>query len=97
MIVITIEKLRDVVFLEIEYWVSPESKRVIPKNIIKILRIFRIVGHPRDPKGEDHGYLSTFRGVNAPKSGPFLSTKTMSKHFLNNSKTTFKKSRNLLF
>ena len=26
---------------------------------IKILRIFLIVGHPRDPKGEDHGYLKT--------------------------------------
>ena len=38
---------------------------------IQILRIFRIVGHPRDPKGEDHGYLTTFRGINAPKSGPF--------------------------
>ena len=38
---------------------------------IKILRIFLLVGHPRDPKGEDHGYLSTFRGINAPKSGPF--------------------------
>ena len=38
---------------------------------IKILRIFLIVGHPRDPKGEDHGYLTTFRGINEPKSGPF--------------------------
>ena len=38
---------------------------------IKILRIFRIVGHPRDPKGEDHGYLTIFRGINAPKSVPF--------------------------
>ena len=38
---------------------------------IKVLRIFRIVGHPRDPKGEDHGYLTTFRGINAPKSVPF--------------------------
>ena len=38
---------------------------------IKILRIFIIVGHPRDPKGEDHGYLTTFRGINAPKSVPF--------------------------
>ena len=34
MIVITIKKLRDVVLLEIQYWVSPESKRVILKNII---------------------------------------------------------------
>ena len=39
--------------------------------LIKILRIFLIVGHPRDPKEEDHGYLTTFRGINAPKSGPF--------------------------
>ena len=30
-----------------------------------------MVGHPRDPKGENHGYLTTFRGINAPKSGPF--------------------------
>ena len=38
---------------------------------IKILRIFLSVGHPRDPKGENHGYLTTFRSINAPKSGPF--------------------------
>ena len=39
--------------------------------IIKILRIFLSVGHPRDPKGEDHGYLTTFKGINATKSVPF--------------------------
>ena len=38
---------------------------------IQILPIFRIVGHPRDTKGENSGYLTTFRGINAPKSGPF--------------------------
>ena len=37
---------------------------------IKILQIFLMVGQPRDPKGEDHGYLTTFTGINAPKSGP---------------------------
>ena len=36
-----------------------------------MLRIFRIVGHPWDPKGEDHGFLTTFRGINTPKSVPF--------------------------
>ena len=40
-------------------------------HTIKILRIFLSVGHPRDPKGENHGYLTTFRSINAPKSGPF--------------------------
>ena len=37
---------------------------------IKIMRIFLSVGHPRDPKWEDHGYLTTFRGINARKSVP---------------------------
>ena len=37
---------------------------------IKILRIFRTVGHPRDPKGEDHGCLTTFKGLNETKSVP---------------------------
>ena len=36
-----------------------------------MLRIFLIVGHPRDPKGEYHGYLSTFEGQKTPKSRPF--------------------------
>ena len=40
-------------------------------NLIKILRIFLSVGHLRDPKGEDHGYLITLAGINAPKSVPF--------------------------
>ena len=39
--------------------------------LIKILRIFRIVGHPQDTKGEVHGYLTTLRAISAPKSGPF--------------------------
>ena len=39
-------------------------------HTIKILRIFLSVGHPRDPKGENHGYLTTFRSINEPKSGP---------------------------
>ena len=54
---------------------------------IKILRIFRIVGHPQTPKGEDHGYLITFRSINAPKSGPFLyknNTQTLPKQLQNN-------------
>ena len=54
---------------------------------IKILRIFLIVGHPRDPKGEDHGYLTTFRGINAPKSGPFKyenNAQTLPKQLQNN-------------
>ena len=38
---------------------------------IKILQIFLMVGHLRYPKGENHGYLTIFRGINAPKSGPF--------------------------
>ena len=42
-----------------------------PAHTIKILRIFLIVGHPRDPKGEDQRYLKTFRGINEPKSVPF--------------------------
>ena len=63
---------------------------------IKILRIFLIVGHPRDPKGENHGYLTTFRGINAPKSGPFKyenNAQTLPKQLQNNfekvQKTTF--------
>ena len=55
--------------------------------LIKFLRIFRIVGHPRDPKGEDHGYLTTFRGINAPKSGPFKyenNAQTLPKQLQNN-------------
>ena len=56
-----------------------------PKIII--LRIFRIVGHPRDPKREDPGYLTTFRGINAPKSGPFKyenNAQTLPKQLQNN-------------
>ena len=54
---------------------------------IKILRIFLSVGHPRDPKGENHGYLTTFRGINAPKSGPFKyenNAQTLPKQLQNN-------------
>ena len=46
-----------------------------------------MVGHPRDPKGEDHGYLTTFRGINAPKSGPFKyenNAQTLPKQLQNN-------------
>ena len=56
-------------------------------GVIKILRIFLSVGHPRDPKGEDHGYLTTFRGINAPKSGPFKyenNAQTLPKQLQNN-------------
>ena len=63
---------------------------------IKILRIFRIVGHPRDPKGEDHGYLTTFRGINAPKSGPFKyenNAQTLPKQLQNN----FEKGQKMTF
>ena len=42
-------------------------------HAIKILRIFRIVGHRRDPKGEDQGYLPILKGINAPTSGTFKS------------------------
>ena len=40
-------------------------------TIIKILWIFRIVEHPQDPKGEDHGYLTTIRDINEHKSMAF--------------------------
>ena len=46
-----------------------------------------MVGHSRDPKGEDHGNLTTFRGINAPKSGPFKyenNAQTLPKHLQNN-------------
>ena len=64
--------------------------------LIKILRIFLIVGHPRDPKGEDHGYLTTFRGINAPKSGPFKyenNAQTLPKQLQNN----FEKGQKITF
>ena len=54
---------------------------------IQILPIFRIVGHPRDTKGENPGYLTTFRGINAPKSGPFKcenNAQTLPKQLQNN-------------
>ena len=63
------------------------NKTSVQRNQIKILRIFRIVGHPRNPKGEDHGYLTTFRGINAPKSGPFKyenNAQTLPKQLQNN-------------
>ena len=63
---------------------------------IKILRIFRIVGHPRDPKGEDHGYLTTLRCINAPKSGPFKyenNAETLPKQLQNN----FEKGQKITF
>ena len=63
-------------------------------HLIKILRIFLSVGHPRDPKGEDHGYLTTFRGINAPKSGPFKyenNAQTLPKQLENNCKKASKK------
>ena len=67
-----------------------------PQIPIRILLIFRIVGHPRDPRGEDHGYLSTFRGINAPKSGPFnyennaqTHPKQLQKNFEKVQKSTF--------
>ena len=43
-----------------------------PTHTIKILRIFLSVGHLRDPKGEDHCYLTIFKGINEPKSVPFM-------------------------
>ena len=63
---------------------------------IKILRIFRIVGHPQDPKGENPGYLTTFRGINAPKSGPFKyenNAQTLPKQLQNN----FEKGQKMAF
>merc|ERR1712081_158141 len=56
-------------------------------HTIKILRIFLSVGHPRDPKGENHGYLTTFRSINAPKSRPFAAenkAQTLPKQVQNN-------------
>ena len=64
--------------------------------IIKILRIFRIVGHPRDHKGEDPGYSTTFRGINAPKSWPFKyenNSQTLPKQLQNN----FEKGQKMTF
>ena len=64
---------------------------------IEILPIFRIVGHPQDPKGEDHDYLPTFIiGINAPKSGPLkyennaqTLPKTLQNNFEKGQKMTF--------
>ena len=58
--------------IEVYFWKIPAKGRLFSFEncAIKILRIFLSVGHPRDPKGEDQGYLTTFR-VNAPKSMPF--------------------------
>ena len=39
--------------------------------VIKFIRIYCIVGHPQDPKGEYNSYLSTFRAENIPKSRRF--------------------------
>ena len=68
---------------------------MIPKTI-KILRIFLSVGHPRGPKGEDHGYLTTFRGINAPesecfkyKNNPQTLPKQLQNHFEKGQKLTF--------
>ena len=55
-----------------------------------------MVGHPRDPKGEDHGYLTTFRGINTPKSGPFhykTNAQTLPKQLQNN----FEKGQKMTF
>ena len=41
----------------------------------------------RDPKGDYHGYLSSFRGINIPKSGPFKyknNAQTLPKQVQNN-------------
>ena len=54
---------------------------------IKILRIFLMVWHPREAKWEDHCFLTTFRGLNAPKSGPFKyknNVQTLPKKLLHN-------------
>ena len=50
----------------------------------------------RDPKGEDHGYLTTFRGINAPKSGRFKyknNAQTLPKQLQNN----FEKGQKMTF
>ena len=72
-------------------WIEKRQKRpsARPPALTKILRIFLIVGHPRDPKGENLGYLTTFRGINAPKSGPFKyenNAQTLPKQLQNNFK-----------
>ena len=67
-----------------------------PARTIKILRIFLIVGHPRDPKGENHGFLTTFRGINEPKSGPSKyenNAQTLPKQLQNN----FEKGQKMTF
>ena len=77
----------------------PQKKQKKLKEIktpIKILRIFRIVGHPRDPKGEDHGYLTTFRGINAPKSLP-SKYENNAQTLLNNFKKNFEKGQKMTF
>ena len=60
---------------------------MVKQFVINILWIFRILGHPRDPKGEDPGYLTTYRGKNATKSGPFKyenNVQTLPKQLQNN-------------
>ena len=58
--------------------------------------MFLVVEHPRDPKGEDHCYLSTFKGINKPKSGPFKyenNAQTLPKELQNN----FEKGQRIIF
>ena len=65
-------------------------------SLIKILWIFRIIGHLWDPKGEDHSYLPTLRDINAPKSGPFKygnNAKKLPKQIQNN----FEKGQKMTF
>ena len=57
---------------------------------------FSHLGHRRDPKGENHGYLSTFRGINAPKTESFKDKsnaqtlpKQLQNNFENGQKRTF--------
>ena len=42
-----------------------------PKSLNQNQADFSHSRHPRDPTGENHSYLTTFRGINAPRSGHF--------------------------
>ena len=73
-----------------------QKLHVTKSTKIIILRIYRIVRHPRDPKRGDHGYLTTFRDINTPKSGPFKyenNAQTLPKQFQNN----FEKGQKMTF
>ena len=69
------------------FWPSKWSKMTPPNR-----KMSNLLNENFDFKG----HLSTFRAENTPKVG-LLRSKTVPKHFPNNSKTTLKKSRKRLF